>query len=55
MIVIVAALLGATFGGVTAKRRKGDRLDILQYATIYAIAFALAGLIVTIALEKILL
>ncbi|MCE0504242.1 MULTISPECIES: apolipoprotein acyltransferase [unclassified Roseivivax] len=54
MIVIIAALLGALIGGLTARRRKGDRFDILQYSAIYAIAFALLGLIGTIALENIL-
>ncbi len=52
MIVIGGALAGALTGWMTAKRRKGNRADIAQYATIYAIAFALAGLILTIAIEK---
>ncbi|CUH80361.1 hypothetical protein [Tropicibacter naphthalenivorans] len=52
MIVIFAALLGAIIGGTTARRRKGNKLDILQYATIYMIAFALLGMIATVILEK---
>ncbi|ETX30723.1 apolipoprotein acyltransferase [Roseivivax isoporae] len=52
MIVILGALLGAVIGGMTAKRRKGNRLDIAQYAAGYAILFALVGLVATIALEK---
>lgn len=55
MIVILGALLGAIIGGTTAKRRKGNWADIAQYTVIYAIAFALLGLVVTIALEKTLL
>ncbi|KUF11564.1 hypothetical protein [Pseudoponticoccus marisrubri] len=54
MIVIVMAILGAIIGARTAKGRKGNRLDIAQYAVIYAIAFALLGLIVTIAVEKLI-
>ncbi|PYG34661.1 apolipoprotein acyltransferase [Pelagimonas varians] len=54
MIVIASALIGALIGGFTAARRKGNKADIAQYATGYAIAFSLAGLIVTIVLEKLL-
>ncbi|MBO6883334.1 MAG: apolipoprotein acyltransferase [Marivita sp.] len=52
MIVIACALLGAIIGSMTAKRRKGNRADMWQYGTVYAIAFALGGLILTIAIEK---
>lgn len=52
MIVIAATLIGAFLGGLTARRRKGNAADIAQYATGFAIAFALAGLIVTIIVEK---
>lgn len=52
MIVIAAALIGAILGGSLAARRKGNRADIAQYATVYAIAFALVGLVLTIGIEK---
>ncbi|WP_300583914.1 apolipoprotein acyltransferase [Marivita sp.] len=52
MIVLAGALLGAIIGATTAKRRKGNRADMWQYGTVYAIAFALIGLILTIAIEK---
>ncbi|MFW2587258.1 apolipoprotein acyltransferase [Sagittula sp. SSi028] len=52
MIVIFAALAGAIIGGLTAYRRKGNVLDILQYVTIYCIAFALVGLIATIIIHR---
>lgn len=52
MIVLLGALLGAVIGGTTAMRRKGNWADIAQYAVVYGIAFALLGLVVTIALEK---
>ncbi len=51
MIVIVSALIGLVLGGVTAKRRGGNRLDIAQYAGAYGIGFALLGVFATIALE----
>ncbi|AUC55203.1 MAG: apolipoprotein acyltransferase [Sagittula sp.] len=52
MIVLIAALAGAIIGGLNAARLKGNKLDVVQYATIYAIAFALLGLILTIVIEK---
>lgn len=52
MIVLVGAVLGAIWGGMSAKRRRGNRLDIVQYAVVYAIIGALLGLIGTIAIEK---
>ncbi|MDA7426639.1 apolipoprotein acyltransferase [Thalassococcus lentus] len=52
MIVIAGAVIGAILGGLTAARRKGNKLDIAQYATVYAIALALLGLLVTILIEK---
>jgi uncharacterized membrane protein YgdD (TMEM256/DUF423 family) len=52
MIVIAGALIGAIFGAMTAKKRKGNRADMWQYGAVYAIAFALGGLILTIAIEK---
>ena len=52
MIVIVCIVIGAVLGGLTAKRRKGSAADIAQYSAVYAIAFGLFGLILTIAIEK---
>jgi len=50
MILFFSATFGAILGGFTAKRRGGTRLDIAQYATGYAIAFAIIGLFVTLAI-----
>ena len=44
-LVILAALTGAVIGGITAKRRKGNRLDIAQYAAGFGLAFAVLGTI----------
>lgn len=52
MIVISGAILGALSGGLLAARRKGDALDIMQYAAGYGVLFALLGLIATIVLER---
>ncbi len=54
MIVILAALGGAVWGGRLARKRGGKPADIAQYAVGYAIAFSLLGLFVTIFLERIL-
>lgn len=54
MIVIAGAVGGALIGGLTAKRRKGNAADIAQYAAGFGIAFALAGLLLTLVIEKVL-
>ncbi|WP_127900265.1 apolipoprotein acyltransferase [Solirhodobacter olei] len=53
MIVLAAMLLGAIFGGWRAWRRKGNRLDIAQYAGVYLILFGLIGMVLTIVLQRI--
>lgn len=55
MIVIFAALAGALTGGIRASRRKGNLLDILQYGAVYAIIFALVGLLATIIIHRLVL
>lgn len=52
MIVIAGLVLGAIFGAVLAARRGGKRLDILQYAAAFGIAFCLLGLFLTIFIER---
>lgn len=54
MIVLGGAILGAFLGIRTAKKRGGARADLWQYGAVYAIAFSLGGLILTIALEKLI-
>ena len=54
MIVIVAAFIGAIVGGITAKRRSGNKLDIAQYATGFGMAFIVVSLIATVVLERII-
>ncbi|GAA6199063.1 apolipoprotein acyltransferase [Aquicoccus sp. SU-CL01552] len=52
MIVISAALIGALLGGVTARKRGGTLADIAQYAAVYAIGFAIVGMIATIMIHR---
>lgn len=52
MIIIGGLILGAIIGGLTARRRKGNRLDIAQYAAGYGLAFALVGLIITVMIDR---
>ncbi|WP_204318730.1 hypothetical protein [Pseudooceanicola aestuarii] len=54
MFVVIAAILGAVFGGWRARARGGRRADILQYAAGHAILFALAGLFLTLITHRIL-
>jgi hypothetical protein len=54
MFVIGGLILGALGGGWTAKRRGGKPADIGQYAAVYGILFGIAGLFLTLALDRIL-
>ncbi|GIT85616.1 MULTISPECIES: hypothetical protein [Roseobacter] len=52
MIIICGTLLGAIIGGNTARRRKGNRLDIAQYAAGYGMAFLIVSMIITVILDR---
>ncbi len=54
MIILAGAVIGALWGVYLAKKRGGSRLDMAQYAAGSGIAFALAGLIVTIIIHRII-
>ncbi|MFN3936387.1 MAG: hypothetical protein ACK4KW_02315 [Gemmobacter sp.] len=54
MLEIGALILGAVWGGLLARRRKGSRLDIAQYAAVFGIIFALVAVIVRIAAIRLL-
>jgi hypothetical protein len=54
MIIIAGLLIGALWGGATARRRGGNRLDVAQYAAVGGIVGALLGLIATIAIGRML-
>lgn len=52
MIILIAAILGAILGALQARRRKGGTADILQYAAVYALIFAIAGLFATLIIHR---
>ncbi len=55
MLVIAGALFGGIFGGWRAKARGGKTADVLQYAAVHAMIFALVGLFATLILHRTLL
>jgi len=54
MFVIIGLVLGALLGAMRARKRGGNRADMALYATIHGIIFALLGLFITIAVERML-
>lgn len=52
MLVIAGLLLGALWGGLLARRRKGTGFDIAQYAVAFAILFAVLGLFATLVIDR---
>ena len=52
MIVLAGVILGGSYGAWLAKKRKGGRADMAQYAAGFGIAFGLVGLFLTIFLER---
>ncbi|MAJ78897.1 MULTISPECIES: hypothetical protein [Alphaproteobacteria] len=53
MLVIAGIVAGAIWGGYLARHRKGNRLDILQYAASSAIAFGLLTYFISVVLLRI--
>lgn len=54
MLSILAALLGACGGAFRARKLGGRRLDMIQYASVYALAFGLVGTFAGIFLGRLL-
>ncbi|AMY68973.1 hypothetical protein [Frigidibacter mobilis] len=52
MIVLAGFGIGVLWGGLLARRRKGNRFDIAQYALSFGIAFALLALFVSIFIDR---
>lgn len=52
MIVLIGAILGAVIGALIASRRKGRTADILQYAFVFALMFAIGGLFATLLIHR---
>ncbi|MDR5651563.1 hypothetical protein [Ruixingdingia sedimenti] len=53
MFIVAGFVIGALWGGWLARSRKGTTLDIVQYAGVYAIIFALVGLLATVVMNRI--
>ena len=52
MIVLAGLLGGAFWGGMTARKRGGNRRDIAQYAAVHAIIWGIVGLFVTLGIDR---
>lgn len=52
MIWTAAIVIGAIAGAATALSRGGRKLDALQYAAGFAIAFGLVGLALSVLLDR---
>jgi hypothetical protein len=52
MIVLAGLVLGALYGAMVAKKRGGRGLDQLQYGAVFAIAFGVLGMFLTIFIER---
>ena len=48
MVLTIALLIGVLFGSLKAKKRNGNKFDILHYSATYGIAFVLLALVLTI-------
>lgn len=51
-IAILLGLVGALIGTRIAKKRRGKTVDVLQYAAIYFLAFAIMGLFLNVLLLR---
>lgn len=54
MIIIAALLTGALIGWRRAVRLHGDAKDRWQYAAAHALAFGIAGLFVTVIIDRLI-
>lgn len=54
MIILVGLVAGAFWGGMTARRRGGNRGDIAQYAAVWGIIGGILGTAATVGLDRML-
>ncbi len=52
MLVIGGFVIGALWGGFSARRRGGRPADIAQYAAVYGIILGILGLFATIIIHR---
>jgi hypothetical protein len=53
MLMLIAFAVGALVGWRRAALRGGDRLDQFQYAAVHGLAFALAAVVLAVALGRV--
>lgn len=53
MIGLIAFVLGAVWGAIVARKRGGNRLDILQYAAVHGILLAIVAVVGTIVIANV--
>ena len=51
MFMIPGFIIGAIIGGWRGYKKKGSKLDMLQFGAVYGIAFFILALFVSIALD----
>ncbi len=54
MIMIAGVILGAAVGVAMARRRGGNRLDMVQHAAVMALVFGVAGAALTMIAQRML-
>lgn len=52
MIALAGLIIGAIFGVIFARRKGGNRLDIAQYAGVFALIFFVIGLFITVIIDR---
>lgn len=52
MIIFAGIVLGAFWGARVARKRKGNRLDIAQYAAGFGILGAIIGVFLSVAVDR---
>ena len=53
MVPLIGLIIGALIGALIARRRKGNFLDIIQYAASYGILFGLISLFLSIYIVRV--
>ena len=52
MVLPIAFIFGALFGSLKAKKRNGNKFDMLHYGATYGIVFVLLALVLTILFQR---
>lgn len=54
MIVIAGLLVGALWGGLSARRRGGSGADMAQYAAVFGLIGLVLGLALTVLIDRLI-